>query len=345
MLRVGVLCQETAFAGAALSQLLRSSGLSNAWEVVFLLNGLRRGAKASDSWARSTPCPVPPRAAALSTPLPRPALSEGAAASADAALCEDCAPLRVPGVVEQALEHDVPTFLTNNVNRSGALSALKGADLDLIVCFGFDRIFSPKVLSIPRLGGVNSHPSLLPKLRGPAPLFWTLHDRWPELWMTLHELTPKLDAGAILDQQPFQVLPTAPGKEILAKAGEVAGSMARKLLDRTAERPQELAGSRMMQRDEEASSARMPTFQDALVRDPRAWAADDLARFVNGGSIYQAPWMVTRDGVLHMKRASAVALGDKLPSGSTCVCAGDDTFFVQCGDGVATVHSQHAAAE
>jgi methionyl-tRNA formyltransferase len=51
------------------------------------------------------------------------------------------------------------------------------------------------------MGAVNLHPSLLPRHRGPLPLFWTYHANDPVAGATVHYASEKFDAGDIIVQQ------------------------------------------------------------------------------------------------------------------------------------------------
>ena len=54
------------------------------------------------------------------------------------------------------------------------------------LCAGYRWLLPPEVLSIPRLGVVNSHPALLPRHRGPYPFAWAIREGDAELGLTLH---------------------------------------------------------------------------------------------------------------------------------------------------------------
>lgn len=73
-----------------------------------------------------------------------------------------------------------------------------------------------------RFGGINVHPSLLPDLRGPDPLFWTFRRNDRETGVTLHKMTPEFDAGPIIEQQAISITSGATEsnlERILAVAG------------------------------------------------------------------------------------------------------------------------------
>jgi len=60
---------------------------------------------------------------------------------------------------------------------------------------------------VPRLGTINVHPSLLPKYRGASPIQWALANGDRETGVSILFVTPKMDAGDILAQEPFPIAP------------------------------------------------------------------------------------------------------------------------------------------
>jgi folate-dependent phosphoribosylglycinamide formyltransferase PurN len=113
-----------------------------------------------------------------------------------------------------ARAHGIPLLELQDINAEASLAALRAARPDLILSFHFDQIFGEAVLALAPMGGLNLHPSLLPRHRGPLPSFWALLDQParpgapPASGVTLHRLAPRIDAGAILAQQ---AVPLPPG--------------------------------------------------------------------------------------------------------------------------------------
>jgi methionyl-tRNA formyltransferase len=83
-----------------------------------------------------------------------------------------------------------------------AAAALKA---DLLLAFAYGRIFGPKFLSLFPLGGINIHPSLLPKYRGPAPIPAAILARDRETGITIQRIAPEMDTGDILLQERFSL--------------------------------------------------------------------------------------------------------------------------------------------
>src|SRR3954468_3901555 len=108
--------------------------------------------------------------------------------------------------------------------RSAIAPLLASVQPDLVVCMGFPwRVpaaplawphlrftgFPWKVpaaaLAVPHLGWLNSHPSLLPRHRGPVPIAWAIRAGDEEFGITVHRMEPELDAGPILAQRALPV--------------------------------------------------------------------------------------------------------------------------------------------
>jgi methionyl-tRNA formyltransferase len=88
--------------------------------------------------------------------------------------------------------------------RSGALrDMLSAMRPDLFLSAAFPLILPDPLLAIPSRGGINFHPSLLPRCRGRHPIFWTLASGETQGGVTAHWMTSEVDAGDILAQIPL----------------------------------------------------------------------------------------------------------------------------------------------
>lgn len=92
---------------------------------------------------------------------------------------------------------------------------------DLLVSFAYGRIFGPKFLGLFPLGGINVHPSLLPRYRGPTPIQAAILNRDAETGISIQRIALQMDAGDILVQERFPLT----GRET---AASLSGLAARK---------------------------------------------------------------------------------------------------------------------
>ena len=116
--------------------------------------------------------------------------------------------LGAPPVKKAAIEAglevlQIPTLKTPEIQEQ---LAEIGADLFVVVAFGF--ILPKAVLETPRYGCVNVHFSLLPLLRGAAPVQWALIQGHSTTGVTIMQLDVGMDTGPMLARLEDPILPT-----------------------------------------------------------------------------------------------------------------------------------------
>jgi len=100
---------------------------------------------------------------------------------------------------------------------------------DLLISFAYGKIFGPKFLALFPMGGINIHPSLLPKYRGPTPIPAAIINREAVTGITIQRLALEMDSGDILTQE---IVPLD-GKETTASLSEIMAKKAAELLPKT----------------------------------------------------------------------------------------------------------------
>jgi methionyl-tRNA formyltransferase len=99
---------------------------------------------------------------------------------------------------------------------------------DLLVSFAYGKIFGPKFLALFPLGGINIHPSLLPKYRGPSPIQAAILSRDTETGITVQTLAKEMDSGDVLARENLQLT----GAETAGSLGETMAQKAAVILPR-----------------------------------------------------------------------------------------------------------------
>lgn len=111
--------------------------------------------------------------------------------------------LTPPPVKVAAEKHGIPVFQPEKIkNDWGAIQQVKP---DLIITAAFGQILPKELLDFPQDGCINVHASLLPKLRGGAPIHYSILQGHPETGISIMYMTEKLDAGAIISQQAIPI--------------------------------------------------------------------------------------------------------------------------------------------
>lgn len=103
-------------------------------------------------------------------------------------------------VAELAANRSIPLLVRNRADDAEVCDAIAAANADAMVVANWRTWLPPKVFSIPRLGTLNVHDSLLPAYAGFAPLNWALINDEPEVGVTAHKMDEEFDAGDIVLQ-------------------------------------------------------------------------------------------------------------------------------------------------
>ena len=104
-----------------------------------------------------------------------------------------------------ARAHNIAWQRVRDVNGAETAAALDAARPDVILSFHFDQIFTAETLAIAPLGGLNVHPSLLPRHRGPIPTLYALAEG--ASGVSIHTIEPRIDAGGVLAQRAVALPP------------------------------------------------------------------------------------------------------------------------------------------
>ncbi|HUG26999.1 MAG TPA: methionyl-tRNA formyltransferase [Gemmatimonadales bacterium] len=168
------------------------------------------------------------------------------------------------------------------------LASLRRLEPDVGVVVAYGHILKPEILAVPRLGMINVHASLLPELRGAAPIQWSILKGHPRTGVTIMQMEAGLDSGPILLQRDTPITPWETGgslSERLAELGAEALEEAIPLLrtGQVAPRVQDHAAATLAPKiDRTVTRVRWDEEADLVARrirafdpDPGAWSTLD----------------------------------------------------------------------
>ena len=121
-------------------------------------------------------------------------------------------------VKEKALEYDIPVYQPVKVKAPEFVEVLKELNPDVIVVIAFGQILSKEILELPKYGCINVHASLLPKLRGSAPIQWAVINGEEKSGVTIMQMDVGIDTGDMYLKE-----------EVVLDAKETGGSLHDKL--------------------------------------------------------------------------------------------------------------------
>ncbi len=110
-----------------------------------------------------------------------------------------------PPVKVFAQEHGIAVYQPVRVKAPDFVDILRGLAPDLIVVVAFGQILSKAILSLPPLGCINVHASLLPRYRGAAPMQWAIVRGEKETGVTTMFMDEGLDTGDMLMRETLPI--------------------------------------------------------------------------------------------------------------------------------------------
>jgi methionyl-tRNA formyltransferase len=227
-----------------------------------------------------------------------------------------------PPVKQIALEEKLACFQPSTPRDAafGEMLSLMQPDISVVVAYG--HILPKRIIDLPRLGTLNIHASLLPALRGAAPIQAAIRQGLSETGVSIMRMVPALDAGPVIMQAPTQIMDDETYGELQLRLSELGAltlveALTLVSLGEAKENPQD---------DSLASYAPKVTREDARID----WSLDPLevSRTIRAYDPKPGAF-TTRDGVdVKLFGPRLVKSGDGAPGE---VLAAANELIVACG--------------
>jgi len=193
--------------------------------------------------------------------------------------------LTPPDVLQLAAQYRIPVTAARQISQPQFLQAVARMEPDLILVSCFPDKFPASLLNLPRYGCWNLHPSLLPRFRGPAPLFWTFREGQNDTGVTLHLMDESLDTGDILQQAPFHLADGVSGPTAEQQLAELGGELILQALAALAE-------GVLSPRPQPAGGSYYPLPKPDDFRLDTSWPARRAFNFMRGTAVWGRPYVV-----------------------------------------------------
>lgn len=235
--------------------------------------------------------------------------------------------LQPPPVKVIALAHDIPVFQPVSLKDGSAMDIISQLKPELIVVAAYGRILPNDILNYPSKGCINVHSSLLPKLRGAAPINWAVINGETETGVTIMHMAQELDAGDIIAQVKTPIDPNETVEAVHDRLARLGGD----LLVEVVEQISKGNAVRTPQEHEKATYA--PMLSRSL--SPIDWTQS--AKAIHDRIRGLSPWPAASTDVISGESIKIFAsqvvdqTTSKLPG--VIVSAGKQGIDIACGDG------------
>ena len=106
-------------------------------------------------------------------------------------------------IKELALKHNIEVYQPSNIKQN--YQRIIDVNPDIIITCAYGQIIPEELLNYPKYKCINVHGSLLPKLRGGAPIHHAIIDGETETGITIMYMDKKMDAGDIISQRKIKI--------------------------------------------------------------------------------------------------------------------------------------------
>lgn len=194
-----------------------------------------------------------------------------------------------------AEQYDVPVLA---VSREW-MSRIAEQSADLLLCACWPWRVPADVLQAFGPHAYNLHPSLLPRFRGPAPLFWQLRAGASDTGITLHRMAVAWDQGPVVGQRAMPIYDQDTEQRLSAALGQQSRELLGDYL------PSLLEPDLHVEAQDEALASYFSAPSDADFRVSTDWSAQRAYRFVHGTAARNHPYTI-KVGARHFRVRDAV---------------------------------------
>lgn len=220
-------------------------------------------------------------------------------------------------VKEVARDMGVPVLCPEKPRGEDFMAELRALAPDLSVVVAYGHILRPEVLDVPSLGSINVHASLLPALRGAAPINWAIARGHDETGVTIMRMVEGMDAGPVIHTIPEPILSGETASELTIRLSELG---AEGLVEALAM----MAGGRAPEVEQDHTAATFaPKVDRATARVDWTRPAEELAWHIRGMDAVPGAWTELDGTAVKLYRPGATE--DAADAEPGTVIAADDT--------------------
>ena len=128
-------------------------------------------------------------------------------------------------VKEAALAANLHVYQPETIKSDSAQEFLKRVAPDAVVIIAYGQIIPSRLLTLPSLGWINLHASMLPQYRGAAPIHWAVANGETITGLTTMQIDAGMDTGPILLQRGLEIGPEETSPELAARMSQIGAAL------------------------------------------------------------------------------------------------------------------------
>ncbi len=225
-----------------------------------------------------------------------------------------------------ALEHEIQIFQPEDINSPDSVQYLQNLSPDLLITVSYGQKLKKKVRESALQGAINLHPSLLPELRGAAPIPFALWQGSDRTGITIFNLTSRMDAGPVLHQKQLYIFPGENATDLTSRLAYIGSKCLLEYLNKWSEQPWE-----PVEQDESKATYCRKLEKDDLSLDFTK-PAQQLQNQIRALSLSPGAYGSIIGKQLKILEADVLDENSDLPAGSITALQKNVGIVVQTGD-------------
>jgi methionyl-tRNA formyltransferase len=232
-----------------------------------------------------------------------------------------------PPVKAVAERLHIPILQPTKVRTPEFAASLREQQADVALVVAYGRILPKPVLDAPRMGCLNVHASLLPKLRGAAPIQWAIVRGERETGVCLMQMDEGMDTGPVLARVSLRIGADETAAELSQRLSELGAELVRREL------PRFLAGELMSAPQPAAGSTLAPILRKQDGQIDWAQPARAVHDLVRGFAPWPSAFTWLNDVRVKVHRTRVLDEAAAHAASGEVLHAQRDGIAVACGQG------------
>ena len=239
--------------------------------------------------------------------------------------------IKTSDVKDYSLKKNLKILQPKNLKDSSFINEIKNLNPDIFIVVAFRML--PKILwEIPAKGTINLHASILPNLRGAAPIHWAIINGLKETGVSTFYINEKIDCGEIIEQKRVPISKNENTGELYIKLKKIGAITILSTLEKISNK-----NFKCIKQNENEKYLKAPKLNRENTRIQWKKSANEIHNFVRGLSPFPSAWTSVNNKIIkiYKSREYSNTIEKKLEPGT--IMMNKNTLLVSTGSGLLEV--------
>ena len=234
-------------------------------------------------------------------------------------------------IKDYSLKKNLKILQPKNLKDSSFINEIKNLNPDIFIVVAFRML--PKILwEIPAKGTINLHASILPNLRGAAPIHWAIINGLKETGVSTFYINEKIDCGEIIEQKRVPISKNENTGELYIKLKKIGAITILSTLEKISNK-----NFKCIKQNENEKYLKAPKLNRENTRIQWKKSVNEIHNFVRGLSPFPSAWTSVNNKIIkiYKSREYSNTIEKKFKPGT--IMMNKNTLLISTGSGLLEV--------